>query len=176
VAIRVNAGPVAPGHWTLDLDVGGGRILGEVCHFVDLAADLLDADPVEVSATAARSGAAPQASEDLVATVRFSDGSVATVAYTAHGDSGVGKERVEAFAGGEAWLIDDWRSITHSSGGRARTRRADGDKGHARGVATFLAAVREGQGLEPEFRRAMATTRATLAVVEALSLGAPVEL
>ena len=176
VAIRVNAGSVAPGHWTLDLDVGGGRILGEVCHFVDLAADLLDADPVEVSATAARSGAAPQASEDLVATVRFSDGSVATVAYTAHGDSGVGKERVEAFAGGEAWLIDDWRSITHSSGGRARTRRADGDKGHARGVAAFLAAVREGQGLEPEFRRAMATTRATLAVVEALSLGAPVEL
>ncbi len=176
LSIRVNAGALPADHWTLDLDAGGGRILGEVCHFVDLAVDLLGADPVEVSAAGVRSGAAPQAAEDLVATLRFADGSIATVAYTALGDPGLGKERIEAFAGGEAWVVEDWRSLTHATGGRASTKRADGDKGHAAEVAAFLGAVREGGGLEDAFGRAVASTRATLAVVESLALGAPVEL
>lgn len=174
VAIRVNAGALPEGHWSRDLDVGGGRILGELCHFVDLAGFLLGAEPVEVFAQGTRTGAAPQAIEDVAVSIRYGEGSLATLAYTALGDVSLGKERVEAFAGGEAWAIDDWRSLTHVAGGRSRTRRGPGDKGHAAEVAEFLRALRAGDGLDGPFLRAVATTRATLAIVESLSLGIPV--
>lgn len=174
VSIRVNAGAPQPAHWVADLEVGGGRILGELCHFVDLAADLLGADAVEVHAAATR-GPAPQAAEDLAVTIRTEDGSVASILYTALGDLALGKERVEAFAGGESWTIGDWRSLIHVAGGRRTQTKAGGDKGHAAEVAAFLDAVRRGEGLEDSFRRDVASTLATLAVIESLSTGLPVE-
>jgi predicted dehydrogenase/threonine dehydrogenase-like Zn-dependent dehydrogenase len=175
VSVRVNAGPLEAGHWLLDPQVGGGRILGEACHFVDLAAFLLGAAPREVFASAAGDGG-PLGSQDAVITLRFADGSVGTVVYASGGDPATGKERVEAFAGGTSWVIDDWKASTRSTAGRRETLKADGDKGHHAEVAAFLAAVRGGGLLEQEFRSAIESTRATLAAIESLSLGLPVEV
>lgn len=172
---RVNAGPLPPDHWTKDLDVGGGRILGEMCHFVDLVTYLAGSAPTTVAAQAVAGGSA-QAAQDVVATISFADGSVATVLYTAVGDPASGKERIEVFCGGRTGIIDDWRTLTLVSGGRSAEEKGRMDKGHAAEVASFLKAVRDGASLADSFARDVQSTRATLAVVESLATGLPVAL
>lgn len=176
VSVRVNAGPLEPGHWAADLEVGGGRILGEMCHFVDLAGFLLDVDPVEVTASAARTGTTPQGAEDVAAAVRYEDGSLGIVTYVALGDVSLGKERVEAFWDGSVFVIEDWRRVSVSRGGKTRSERHRADKGYAAEMEAFLRSAREGGGEDRDFMRSVRSTAATLAVVQSLSLGAPVEL
>jgi predicted dehydrogenase/threonine dehydrogenase-like Zn-dependent dehydrogenase len=176
VVIRVNAGALSADHWARDLEVGGGRILGEMCHFIDLAAFLVRAVPILVSASSTSAGASPLAAEDVLSELRFDDGSVASVVYTALGSAALGKERVEAFAGGKAHVIDDWRRLIVAEGGRSRTERHRVDKGHQAEIAAFIRSVRGGPP-EPaaDFGSALRATEATLAVVESLASGLPIE-
>src|SRR6185437_10866348 len=104
--LRVNAGALPAESWINAAAEGGGRILGELCHFVDLARFLAAAPIVSVQADAA--AAAQGACDDLTVTLRFAEGSLATIAYTALGDSAFSKERVEAFAGGSVVTIDNF--------------------------------------------------------------------
>src|SRR5262249_28891654 len=102
--LRVNAGALPAASWVNAAEEGGGRILGELCHFVDLARFLVGAKIRSVQADA---GAVTQgACDDLTVTLRFVDGSLATIAYTAQGDTAYSKERFEAFAGGSVVTID----------------------------------------------------------------------
>ncbi|MDP2957977.1 MAG: bi-domain-containing oxidoreductase, partial [Longimicrobiales bacterium] len=123
VQMRVNAGSIPLNQWIHDRAVGGGRIVGEVCHFVDLAAYLTGAVPVGVHAAAAPDRGRYR--EDNVAiTLSMSDGSVATIAYVASGDRALGKERYEVFGGSRTAVVDDFRSLRLLGGGRARTEPA----------------------------------------------------
>lgn len=173
ITIRVNAGRLPEDHWTLDLTSGGGRILGEMCHFVDLAGWLSGGRVAEVFASATTDGKSPQGAEDVVATLRYDNGSVATVAYTASGGSRLGKERIEVFCGGRSFVIDDWRRYISAGTGRVRTQRVKPDKGHEAEIAQFIRKARGHPDVD-EFAASIASTAATLAVVESISLGLPV--
>ena len=134
---RVNAGAI-PGDSWIQRDEGGGRILGEACHFVDSLTYLCGALPVDVQAAAAR-GHGDAVSAVLI---RFADGSVGTIVYSSLGDSSLPKEYLEAFASGRAVTLDDFNTLTIHAGGKAKTVKAAQDKGQAALVAAFLDAAR----------------------------------
>ncbi len=159
---RVNAGAI-PGDSWIQRDEGGGRILGEVCHFVDSLTYLCGALPVEVQATAA------EGHGDAVSTIlRFADGSVGTIVYSSLGDASLSKEYLEAFASGRAITLDDFNALTIHSGGKTKTVKQAQDKGQTALVAAFLAAA-QGKGPTPiPLEEVEAVSRATIAIEEAL--------
>lgn len=166
--VRVNAGPLAPEHWLSD-PREGGRIVGEGCHFVDLCSFLAGADPVVVFAQGS--------AEDAAISLRFADGSVATIAYAASGDASAGKERIEAMGDGAFGVLEDFRRLELRRGGKlvASRKPLAQDKGHAAAVTAFLAAAKSGQPPIPLASLA-ATSRATFGAVESLRSGEPVRI
>jgi len=145
LVLTVNAGEIPREHWTQDPAVGGGRIVGEACHFIDLARALV-ASPIEsLECTAAR-GRDGRPIDDLAhLSLRFADGSTAVVHYLASGSKAFPKERIEAFWDGKTVAIDNWRRLRRF-GVRAplfeRAKRQD--KGHRAEVRAWLGAVRAG--------------------------------
>lgn len=161
---RINAGSLPPDHWLLDAVQGGGRIVGEGCHFFDLLCWLLGEEPVTVQATApAAGGELPQ---QLAVTLRFSRGSVGTIIYTACGHPSLAKERIEVFKGGRAVVLDDFKVLT-IDGKTLRCR--SGDKGYDGEVAAFLGAVR---GESPLAVTVMDGVRATVVALRAIEAAA----
>ena len=136
VLLRVNAGQLPAQSWQKAPEEGHGRILGEVCHFVDLARFLIGAPIATIHAAAAR--ATRDVCDDLTTTLTFSDGSLATIAYTAKGDTAFSKELVECYAGGTVFVIDNFRTATLISDGKEKSAAGslDQDKGHAAQLAT----------------------------------------
>ena len=147
-----------------DLDEGGGRLLGEGCHFVDFACWMAGAAPDRVSCMAAsEAGLALAAAERFAITMEFPDRSLATIIYGS-GITGVGKEYVEGHAGNRAALLDDYRTLTTYVGRRRQTRRArTQDKGHSAQFA-WLRDSLEGRA-EPEAVSRLDTMEATLAAL-----------
>ena len=177
VVYRCAAGEVHSTSWQHDPERGGGRVIGEACHFVDLAGMLTGSTPVRVYAEQVTdSGKATQ--DDVVITIRYADGSVANVLYLAMASPGVGKERIEVFCNGVAALIDDFRAYALSEGSASwrPTRLKAQDKGHAAALRAFIDAVREGAESPVPFAESVTTTRVTFAVLQALRSGAPVSL
>jgi len=172
VIVRVNAGPLASDHWLNDPDVGGGRLAGEGCHFLDLMSDLTGTVPVAVSVQGRPAeDRALNTSENFVATVRFADGSLGTLIYGTLGSTGAGKEVVEAHRGSRSGRIDDFRSARFWGGpGPHRRRLRSPDKGHSEEVRAF-AAVARGEAVAPGLKAAIASTRLTLAALRALETG-----
>ncbi len=166
---RVNAGPLPASHWTRDLEEGGGRILGEACHFVDLLIHLVGRRPVEVFADLL-----PE--DGLSATLRFEDGSVGSLVYAVAGDPGLGKERLEVFADGVAAELCDFRRVRAAAGGRVRRLRAAPGKGHREEVRAFLDALRAGARSPVPLSQAVRSTRATFALLESAGRGLPLRL
>ena len=166
MTLRVNAGPLPRSHWVHDPDVGGGRVIGEVCHFVDLASYFAGALPVAVTAAAVGGGSEPR-DDNLVATVTLADGSVATIAYAAFGDSGLSKERVEVLAEPGAGTLDDFRELRLHRGGKKEVFRSARDKGHAAEIDAFVAACESGESPWP-FEDMVAVTQATFDIRDAL--------
>jgi predicted dehydrogenase/threonine dehydrogenase-like Zn-dependent dehydrogenase len=130
---RVNAGHLDPDHWLNDVDEGGGRLLGEGCHFIDFACWLVGAMPESVfCGMPVRRGVALAAAQQFSCTLTFGDGSIATVMYGAEGADRLGKEYVEAHSAGCSAVLDDFRSLTLYDGRRRRVSRSRRqDKGHA---------------------------------------------
>src|SRR5262249_33944339 len=118
---RVNAGAIDPGHWTQDPEVGGGRIIGEGCHFIDLMQFTCAAPISAVSAVAIARHDSGVTDDQAIITLEFADGSIGTLVYAAGGDRGLPKERFEAFGDGRAAALDDFRSTEMWQRGR-RTR------------------------------------------------------
>ena len=175
VLIRVNAGALAADSWQNAPEEGHGRILGEMCHFVDLARYLIGAPIASVQAAAVRAGGA---CDDVTATLSFSDGSLATIAYTAKGDDAVSKELVECYAGGTVATIDNFKSFAVASGGKLK-RSGGGleqDKGHKAELAAFVAAAAAAGAAPVAEAELIEATLATIAITESLRSGAPVAL
>ncbi|HEX8200494.1 MAG TPA: Gfo/Idh/MocA family oxidoreductase, partial [Isosphaeraceae bacterium] len=175
---RFNAGDLPADHWAQDPEVGGGRIIGEACHGVDLLTFLLGSPPVRVHAEAVAPGAALRVAGDrCVLTLRHAHGGVSTLLYTAGGDRSFGKERVELFGAGRVGVIDDFRRVELYRGDRRRARKWGGQpKGHREEIAAFLAAVRAGAPGPIPAADLLATTRATFAAVESIRTGRPVDV
>jgi predicted dehydrogenase/threonine dehydrogenase-like Zn-dependent dehydrogenase len=132
VVIRVNAGRLPGDHWTNDPQEGGGRLLGEGCHFVDLACWLVGAVPTTVQATIQPlESETIQTAQRFILSLGFADGSVATVLYTDQGASGLAKEYVEAHSGGRSGVLHDFRRLELFVGRlREEIKDRQQDKGH----------------------------------------------
>jgi predicted dehydrogenase len=176
---RVNAGRAAPSSWVLDPVQGGGRLIGEMCHMVDLLTAIAEARVATVFAQSLPRPARPNM-DDLLVSLTFEDGSIGTVVYASGGDRGLAKERLEVFGGGRSAVLDDFRVLElHADG---RTRRVGPrfattqDKGHAAELRAFLEAVRRGgpSPIHPE--DAAHVTRVTFAAQQSAREGLPVSL
>lgn len=141
---RINAGRIPAGHWVHDPSEGGGRIVGEVCHFVDLAAYLCGGRPTVVSAHAL-TGTTEPLEDNVAATLRFADGSLATITYTALGDVSLEKERVELLGEAGAGVLSDFRSLELHRGGERTARKGARNKGHTAALDAFVDACRQGR-------------------------------
>jgi polar amino acid transport system substrate-binding protein len=173
MAYRVNAGRVAPSSWVVDPVQGGGRLVGEVCHMVDLLLDLAGVPVSTVFAQPTASGSG----DDVLVTLSLADGSVATVVYASGGDRSLPKESLEVLGGGKAAVLDDFRRLRLHSGGREKrfgSRLASQDKGHAAELAAFVHAMRSGASSPVDPEQAAHVTRVTFAAVESARTGLPV--
>jgi predicted dehydrogenase/threonine dehydrogenase-like Zn-dependent dehydrogenase len=170
---RVNAGRIpldGDAAWVHDPEIGGGRIVGEACHFVDVMQAVTGARPVDVRAVGLNPGRADLVADDVVSmTVGFADGSIGTVHYFSNGSTAVAKERFEVFGGQRTAVLDDWRSLVLAAGDKKTGRNtATMQKGHAEEAKAFLAACRSG---EPPvaLQSLIDTTLVTLLAVEELT-------
>jgi predicted dehydrogenase len=163
---RVNAGRLPRSHWTHDPVVGGGRIVGEACHFVDVATYLTGSHPTVANAVSLSATSEPR--EDAVAaTLTFGDGSVAQLVYSALGDPSLPKERLEVLGEAGAAVLDDFRELRLHRGGRETIHEGKRDKGHHAEIAAFLAACRTGVQAWPVADMA-AVMRATFVIRDAV--------
>jgi predicted dehydrogenase/threonine dehydrogenase-like Zn-dependent dehydrogenase len=175
VQIRVNAGHIPHHHWVQQNSSGGGRVLGELCHFVDWARCVVDRDMVSVAASALPDGTRYNR-DNVVATLRFQDGSIATVAYLANGDRSVPKEQFEVFCEGKVGRIQDFCTLELARDGKTRRTKARRNKGHEREIALTLEAIRQGGCSPIPFEELMEVSEATLAIEEAIGSAEVVSL
>jgi predicted dehydrogenase len=173
--LRINAGHIPPESWVHAADEGGGRILGEVCHFVDLARYFIGSPIVSVQADAGQ--VTGGACDDLNAGLRFADGSLATIAYTGLGDSIYSKELVEAYAGGSVITINNFQSYTIAEQGKLKKPFARiQDKGFKSALVSFVSAVTSGGPAPIDESELIETSLATVAIMESLRDGRRINL
>jgi polar amino acid transport system substrate-binding protein len=172
ITYRVNAGRLPRSHWTHDPEQGGGRIVGEVCHFVDFCSFVAGGRPTVTSALAVGGGSEPR-EDDVLAALSFPDGSVAQVVYTAFGDPSLSKERVEVLGEGGAGVLDDFRELRLHRGGEEQVSGGKRDKGHAAELEAFVAG--SVSGVQPWPVEDMAAVmRATFAIRDGIRVPTPV--
>jgi len=168
--MTVNAGAIPPNHWTQDPRVGGGRILGEACHFVDLLL-FLAASPI-TGHSAVSIGSAPgvEIREDKATiTLRFEDGSMGTILYLANGHKSFPKERLEVFAGGRILQLNNYRKLRgYGWPGFKHMNLWRQNKGQNRCVAEFLEAVKCGTPAPIPFGELLESSRVSIEIAEGL--------
>ncbi|MCO6499533.1 MAG: bi-domain-containing oxidoreductase [Vicingus serpentipes] len=158
---RINAGKLPANHWTQDPKIGGGRIIGEACHFIDLCAFVADSKITKVAANGLRDG------NNLLDTVSislgFENGSVASISYFSNGNKKLNKEYLEVFSGEQTIIIDDYKTMEIIGKGK---KSGGQDKGHAAEVKLFLEAIKSGKELPISFEECYNSTKATFEVLE----------
>jgi predicted dehydrogenase/threonine dehydrogenase-like Zn-dependent dehydrogenase len=169
---RVNAGYLPSDHWVNDREQGGGRILGEVCHFVDSLMFLASSPVVEVEARAV-GNTGRYSGENVLISLKFANGSQGTISYLANGDRSFSKERIEAFGGGSVAVLEDFRRLELVRNGRKETAhsRWRQDKGHLDEWAAFALAVQGRKEAPIRFEDLVSSTLATLRIDESLAIG-----
>jgi len=167
VHYRINAGYIPLNHWTQDETLGGGRIIGEGCHFVDFLTFLVGAAPVSVTAHALPDNG--KYHEDNVSmTFTFPDGSLGVVDYLANGDKSFPKERVEVFCGGAIAVLNDFRKLETVKDGRRKEEKRTQDKGWTDEWKAFAKSIREGGAPPIPYEQLIGVTKATFAAVESM--------
>jgi len=143
IECRINAGAIPSSSWIQDPAVGGGRILGEVCHFLDLIMHLADSEPTTLAAQVIPDPAGQW--DTLAVNLSFKSGSIGSLLYYANGAKALPKERVEVHSCGVSGCVDDYRE-TLVYGAKKKVFRAGGkDKGHAEEVRRFLESITQGR-------------------------------
>ena len=174
IFIRINAGQLPPESWQRDAEEGQGRILGELCHFVDLAMYLADSPLVSVSAEAA--DPVRGLCEDVSATLRFADGSLANIVYTTLGDTSFSKELIECYKEARSAALRTSARLPLWRTARRLLKKSSmaQDKGHNAQIKAFVDGVIS--GIPPVDEQSLIdSSLATLLVLNALRLGHPVE-
>jgi predicted dehydrogenase/threonine dehydrogenase-like Zn-dependent dehydrogenase len=170
---RVNAGFLPKEHWTQWETAGGGRIIGEVCHFIDLLQFITGSLPVRVFAECIGSDSQQVKNADnVLITIRFQNGSVGTITYAAGGDKALPKERVEIFGGNKVGIIHDFRNGELFSNNKSKVIKLEG-KGHKQEVEVFLSAIRDGRESPISFESIYYTSLATFKILDSLYSGLP---
>ena len=172
---RVNAGYLPLNHWTHDPEIGGGRIIGEACHFVDFLTFLVGAPPVSVTAHALPNNSKYR-DDNASMTFTFPDGSIGIVDYLANGDKSFPKERVEAFCGGKVAVLDDFVSFQTIEDGKKKEAKGTQDKGWVNEWKVFAKTIQEGGAPPIPYDQLIGVTKSTFAAIEALKINQVIEI
>jgi predicted dehydrogenase len=175
MSFRINAGYLPPDHWTQDPEIGGGRIVGEVCHFLDLFQCLAGARLVKVYAQALPNLGRYQ-NDNVAIQATLADGSIGNILYTANGDKALGKEYLEIFCEGRSAVLDDYQSLVLFHGRKQVSRQGARDKGHRAEMLAWVDAIRNAQNEPVPFEHAVAATQATFATLHSLQTGQAVSV
>lgn len=175
---RVNAGQIPRNHWINDPHEGGGRIIGEVCHFIDFVHFITDSLTTRVYAESiSTQNDQARNDESVFVSLRLADGSNAGIGYLATGNAALPKERIEIFGGGKSFVIDDFRLASAYENGREKqTRLRNQDKGQKEEVHAVCSVVLEGKTAPIALEDLARTTRATFRILDSLRTGLPVEV
>jgi predicted dehydrogenase/threonine dehydrogenase-like Zn-dependent dehydrogenase len=175
---RVNAGYIPNESWVHDPEAGGGRLAGEVCHFLDFLVFMADSKPAQVSATCIAGAMGKYRPDDnLAITLTFKDGSLGTIIYTTKGPKAFSRERFEVFCEDSAAVIEDFRRGQLVRVGRTRQmKKLSMDLGYQAEMAFFSRKGPGGANYRQQFDSYVASTRLTLKAVEALRTGETVKM
>jgi predicted dehydrogenase len=174
---RVNAGAVPAEHWVQDPEVGGGRIIGEACHFVDYLQELAGSEITAVQATSIGHHSSGITDDQASLMLSFADGSIGSIVYAAAGDRGLAKERCEVFGAGVALVMDDFLQTDIYRRGRKevfKTRKRD--KGFQQQMTAFLDAVKGEASLAMTFDDIDRVTRTCFLALESMRSGERLKL
>lgn len=160
---RINAGKLPPSHWINDSEIGGGRIIGEACHFIDLCCFITESAIKKITANALSS--ANNIKDTVSISIAFEDGSIASISYFSNGSKKLTKEYLEVFCGEQTIIIDDFKTATVYNTTKNKTKLTQQDKGHQQEIAQFIEAIKEGKPLPISFEACYESTKATFEVV-----------
>jgi len=173
IVARINAGRLTEGSWMLDKERSGGRIIGEVCHFIDLFQYWTGAEVESVKAECLKpSNATAGGDENVTIALGFSDGSQASLVYLSEGAAGLPKELYEIHGGGRSAILDDFRRLdmyegSNQSSSKSRTQ----DKGHKNELDHFFQCIQDGTLPDLSFESCVHTTEVTFEICEKLRKG-----
>jgi len=172
---RVNAGAAPSDSWIQDPERGGGRIIGEVCHFVDFLTFMNGSRPSSVTAQAMNGGL--NLRDVISVSLSYENGSIGTIMYLANGDKGVPKERVEIYAHGCTAVLDDFKTLTLYSKGKKREKKLlSQDKGQKAEVRMFLDAVISNREAPIPFHELYSTSLVTFKIIESIQKGVSIRI
>ncbi len=172
---RVNAGKLPLEHWT-QFEEQGGRIIGEVCHFIDTLSFLCDSYPKTVFAQSISDEIGKNKEEDTVSIlIKFEDGSIGTIIYQANGDSALPKEYLEVSALQRTAVLHNFEKVDFYTGNKKVTKNYSG-KGHKEEVLAFIEAIKKGDNPPIELKSIYLTTQTTFSIIESLRTGKVVEV
>jgi len=173
----VNANRLPEDHWLIDPEIGGGRIIGESCHFIDFLIFLVGENPVEVT-THGLPDQGIYSEDNVVMNFRFPDGSLGVVSYLANGDKAYPKEYVEVFCGGKVAALHDWRKLEMVEKGHRKVKRnlLRQDKGHSNAWKAFLNALQGRKDPPIPYEQIIGVTLASFAALESLRDSKPVQI
>jgi predicted dehydrogenase len=172
MSYRVNAGAIPREHWVQDPAAGGGRIIGEACHFIDLLQFVCGAPPVRVRGTRIGRHSSGIADDQAILTFGFADGSVGSVAYAAGGSTALAKERLEVFGDGRSLVLDDFLVTEfYAAGKRTRYKSGRRDKGFAQEMAQLVRELSAGGETSMPYAGIGAVSRAAILAARSLQTG-----
>jgi predicted dehydrogenase len=172
--IRVNSGVMPVDAWVNDPEIGGGRIIGEACHFIDLAMFLADSKVVSVSAESMDDE--HNLSNTVSINLKMENGCIASVNYYANGNKEVPKEFVEVFGGGMVVQMEDFKTLRVYGKTVKVKKYKDQDKGHAKCIQTYLTGIKSGSVCPISFEELYNSTLATLKVNQSIIQQRKIEL
>ncbi len=176
VNIRVNAGFIPKDHWVQNKTTGGGRVIGEMCHFIDLMQYFTDAKPIKVYAASIKTKNEIITAEDNISiTISFDDGSIGNLLYLGNGDKSLPKELVEVFSGGKVGRIHDFRGGDLHVGNKQIKLKLDG-KGHKQEVQAFMNSLKSSSEAPISFESIYLTTLTTFKIMDSLTTGLPQDI
>jgi len=172
ISYRINAGIIPKDVWIQDREIGGGRIIGEVCHFIDTCSYLVSSEVQSVYATTIQKENQSIPDEDNVNIVlNYKNGSIATIGYYAYGDSSMPKEYIEAFGSGVSMEMHDFRELLIYSGSKVKKEKSlNQDKGFVNEFKAFKEAVKTGIPAI-EFNSIYNTTKTTFKILDSIRSG-----
>ncbi len=172
--VRVNSGYLPLDHWTQHKG-GGGRIVGEFCHFVDWARAIVGV-PIDKVSACALPDSLRYNRDNISVRLCFQDGSIANLLYLANGDKSMGKEFMEVFCQGSIARLDDFTTLDLARNGQSRRVKSVQDKGHSEEIRLTCEALRSGKEAPISFSEVLEVSEATLAVMDSISTGEPIQV
>ncbi|CAM4197476.1 dehydrogenase [Cytophagaceae bacterium 50C-KIRBA] len=166
----MNAGFIPADVWVQDLQVGGGRIVGEACHFIDLMVYLTGSKVAEVTMSALGKNPSEQ-TDNAIITLKFENGSQGVINYFANGSKAYSKERIEIYSQGRTLILDNFRKLSAYGFKGFSSMGGTLDKGHKEQFKLLIERVKQGKGPLIPFDEIYNTTKASLAALQSLREG-----